>query len=76
MPPRSLPVVGLRVGSRDLLGHFRPERLPRSPLTNDTVSILRGNGDGTFQAREAFVVGAFPAGLAVDDCNRDGRTWR
>jgi hypothetical protein len=43
------------------------------PLTYDTVSVLRGNGDGTFQARETFVVGAFTTGLAAGDFNGDGR---
>ncbi len=37
-----------------------------------TVSVLRGNGDGTFQAPRAFQAGSGPHGIAVGDFNRDG----
>jgi hypothetical protein len=44
------------------------------PLQYNTVSLLRGNGDGTFRQREAFVVtsGTFPTDVAVGDFNGDG----
>jgi hypothetical protein len=44
------------------------------PLQYNTVSLLRGNGDGTFRERETFVVtsGTFPTDLAVGDFNGDG----
>src|SRR5439155_1125795 len=37
-----------------------------------TVSILLGNGDGTFQAAQNITVGGRPTGLAVGDFNGDG----
>ena len=36
-----------------------------------TVSILLGNGNGTFRPRQNFAVGSFPAGLTVGDFNGD-----
>jgi hypothetical protein len=38
-----------------------------------TVSVLLGNGDGTFQAPQSFGVGVSPRSLAVGDFNGDGR---
>jgi hypothetical protein len=37
-----------------------------------TVSVLLGNGDGTFQPAMTSAVGAFPEGIAVADFNGDG----
>jgi len=37
-----------------------------------TVSILRGNGDGTFQAPQTFDIGHAPFSITVADLNRDG----
>jgi len=39
---------------------------------NGVVSILLGNGDGTFQPPVDFAAGVGPQGLAVGDFNRDG----
>src|ERR1039457_5744228 len=38
-----------------------------------TVSVLLGNGDGTFQAPRTYGVGASPYGAAVGDFNGDGK---
>src|SRR5205823_3060431 len=38
------------------------------------ISILLGNGDGTFQATNNFTVGNNPSAIAASDFNRDGRT--
>ena len=38
-----------------------------------TVSVLLGNGDGTFQAPRTYGVGASPYGVAVGDFNGDGK---
>lgn len=38
-----------------------------------TVSILLGNGDGTFQDHRDFAAGINPNGVAVGDFNRDGK---
>jgi hypothetical protein len=41
--------------------------------TDNTVSILRGNGDGTFTAQSAFATGNLPYSLAAGDFNGDGK---
>jgi hypothetical protein len=38
----------------------------------NTISVLLGNGDGTFQAHVDYAVDASPMGLTTDDFNRDG----
>jgi len=37
-----------------------------------TVSVLLGNGDGTFQPPRAFEAGSGPHGITIGDFNRDG----
>ena len=39
---------------------------------NGTVSILLGNGDGTFQTQQSFFVGIFPLAVEAADFNHDG----
>ena len=39
----------------------------------DTVSVLLGNGDGTFQAKSDYSVGSYPVSVAVADLNGDGK---
>jgi hypothetical protein len=39
--------------------------------TDNTVSILLGNGDGTFGTQQVFTVGKVPAGVATADFNGD-----
>jgi hypothetical protein len=38
---------------------------------SNTVGILLGNGDGTFQTQKLFIVGGCPSGVAVGDFNGD-----
>lgn len=40
---------------------------------SSNVSLLRGNGDGTFQPATNFSTGSTPAQIATGDFNRDGR---
>jgi hypothetical protein len=40
--------------------------------SNSTVSVLLGNGDGTFQPQVRYPVGSFPYGVAAADVNLDG----
>src|SRR5207302_5071208 len=37
------------------------------------VSVLLGNGNGTFQLRQSFAVGTNPRGVALGDINGDGK---
>ena len=37
------------------------------------LSVLLGNGDGSFQAARSFTAGSFPISVAVADFNSDGR---
>ena len=41
-------------------------------VAND-VSVLLGNGDGTFQAARSYGAGTRPRGLVIDDLDGDGR---
>jgi hypothetical protein len=41
-------------------------------INDDTVSILLGNGDGTFAPQQVVAVGAAPRGIAVLDVDGDG----
>ncbi|HWB21127.1 MAG TPA: FG-GAP-like repeat-containing protein [Phycisphaerales bacterium] len=43
-------------------------------LSGDSVSILLGNGNGTFQPQQQITVGDGPAGIAVLDVDGDGDT--
>ncbi len=44
----------------------------RDPPWNGTVSVLLGNGDGSFQAARPFEAGSGPWSVAVEDFNGDG----
>jgi hypothetical protein len=39
---------------------------------SDDVSVLLGNGDGSFQAAQNFRVGSGPVSVAMGDFNGDG----
>ena len=39
---------------------------------SNTVSILLGNGDGTFQAARNVIAGSGPSSVAIGDFNGDG----
>ncbi len=41
--------------------------------TANTVSVLLGNGDGTFQPKADYTVGTQPVALAIGDFNGDGK---
>jgi hypothetical protein len=41
--------------------------------TAPTVSVLLGNGDGTFQLPKSYAVAGTPTSITIDDFNNDGR---
>jgi hypothetical protein len=54
---------------------FNRDGVPDLVVSNfgsNTVSVLLGNGDGSFQAAQNFNSGSGPDAVAVDDFNRDG----
>ena len=40
----------------------------------NTASVLLGNGNGTFQAKQSFGTGSQPESVAVGDFNGDGKS--
>src|SRR6266849_1744029 len=57
-------------------GDFNGDGKPDLVITNygdNSVSVLLGNGDGTFQAPRTFLVGIHPGLVAVGDFNGDGK---
>src|SRR5439155_23383689 len=57
------------------VGDFNGDGVPDLAVANsrsDTVSVLLGGGDGTFQAPLTFAVGTSPGFVAVGDVNCDG----
>jgi uncharacterized protein (UPF0548 family) len=44
-----------------------------TPDFRGSVSVLLGNGDGTFQAAANYSAGSWPMSIAVGDFNRDGK---
>ncbi len=56
---------------RDVNRDGRPDVITANRLVDD-VSVLLGNGDGTFEKQQFFDVGTNPVSVAVEDLNRDG----
>src|SRR5207244_1230883 len=42
-------------------------------FNSNTLSVLLGNGNGTFAAKQDFTAGSSPVAVAVADVNRDGK---
>jgi hypothetical protein len=59
------------VAVADLNADGKLDLVTANSESND-VSVLLGNGDGTFQAQRRFAAGDFPTFVAVADLNRDG----
>ncbi len=62
----------LSVAVGDFNGDGRPD-LAVANFGSNSVSVLLGNGNGTFQAAQNFTTGSNPASVAVGDFNGDGR---
>ena len=59
------------------VGDFNADGNPDLVVTNigngiPTISILLGNGDGTFQPQVTYAVGHYPSAVVVGDFNGDG----
>jgi chitobiase/beta-hexosaminidase-like protein/VCBS repeat protein len=61
-----------RDGRQDLVVANYGSNTYYSAVVASTVSVLLGNGDGTFQGQRTFAAGSGPHGIAVGDFNRDG----
>jgi Calx-beta domain/FG-GAP-like repeat/FG-GAP repeat len=59
------------------VGEFNGDGVPdlatANSASNGTVSVLLGNGDGTFQAARTFAAGTYPFHVVVGEFNGDGR---
>lgn len=73
-PAVSYPVSGSpqAVVTGDFNGDGRLD-LAVANSSSNSVSILRGNANGTFQPAQNFATGAVPRSLAVGDFNKDGK---
>ncbi len=60
---------------RETTTHQLEKNHARCYLCNryDSVTILFGKGDGTYEPAQSLTVGAQPSGLVVVDLNRDGK---
>jgi hypothetical protein len=66
---RSAPVSG---AVADFNGDGREDLATANWFTPD-ISVLLGNGDGTFEPQRRFAAGQYPASLVAGDFNGDGR---
>src|SRR5215831_3898748 len=61
------------------IGDFNKDGKPDLAVANNaggpagTLSILLGNGDGTFQPHKDFAAGGSPHSIEVADFNQDGK---
>ena len=69
--------VSVAVG--DFNGDGKPDLAVANAFDPGSVSVLLGNGDGTFQAPVSFATGSDPAAVVLGDFNGDGKAdllWR
>jgi hypothetical protein len=76
VPVSSSSYFGTNLAVGDFNGDGKPDLVAGAPgafFGHDNVSVLLGNGDGTFQTARLFSVGYGPIHVAVGDFNRDGK---
>jgi hypothetical protein len=74
-PQRSIAAVNTAAPGSIAAGDFSGDGKLDLAITNGslgTVSIMFGNGDGTFRAPVQYAVGASPVSIAIGDFNGDG----
>jgi FG-GAP-like repeat len=60
----------------DLNGDGKPDLAvidANPPNLSNSISVLLGNGDGTFQSKTTYATGLDPVSVAIGDLNRDGK---
>jgi hypothetical protein len=60
------------VTTADVNGDGRPDLIVGS-RSSDSISVLLGNGNGTFQAQTTFATGSGPISVTTSDVNEDGK---
>ena len=63
--------TGIALAVEDFNGDGKPD-LAVTDAANLAVSVLLGNGDGTFQAASSYSAGGAPLSIALGDLNGDG----
>jgi len=62
------------VAVADVNGDGKPDLVVGNLTSPSSVSVLLGNGNGTFQTQTTFATFAFPRSVAVADMNGDGKS--
>jgi len=76
LPPVSYPIPAQSylLAVADLRGDGKADLVVTTPYGNsNSVSVLLGNGDGTFQPAVSYLAGSDPYAVAVGDFNGDGK---